>query len=49
MSRTLFQTWETALGVLGLKCVIGLNTRTSVLFAIGVNLIYVLMGALLSR
>jgi hypothetical protein len=49
VSHTLFQTWETALGVLGLKRVIGLNTRTSVLVAIGVNLIYVLMGALFSR
>jgi hypothetical protein len=49
VSHTLFQTWETALGVLGLKRVIGLNTRTSVFVAIGVNLIYVLMGALLSR
>ena len=49
VSHTLFQTWETALGVLGLKRVIGLSTRTSVLVAIGVNLIYVLMGALFSR
>ena len=49
VSHTLFQTWETALGVLGLKHVIGLNTRTSILVAIGVNLIYVLMGALFSR
>jgi len=49
VSHTLFQIWETALGVLGLKRVIGLNTRTSVSVAIGVNLIYVLMGALFSR
>jgi len=49
VSHTLFQVWETALGALGLKRVIGLDTRTSVFVAIGVNLIYVLMGAIFSR
>jgi len=49
VSHTLFQAWETALGALGLERVMGLNTRTSVSVAIGVNLIYVLMGALFSR
>ena len=49
VSHTLFQTWETALGVIGLKRVMGLNTRTSVSVATGVNLIYVLLGALFSR
>lgn len=49
MSRTLFQIGETALGALGLKRVMGLDTRTSVFVAIGVNLIYALMGALSSR
>jgi len=49
VSHALFQVWETALGALGLKRVTGLNTRTSVSVGIGVNLTYVLMGALFSR
>jgi hypothetical protein len=49
VSHALFQVWETALGALGLKRAIGLDTRTSVSIAMGVNLIYVLMGALFSR
>jgi hypothetical protein len=48
-SHSLFQVWETILGIVGFKCVLGLGTRPAVLVAITANLIYVLTGALFSR
>ncbi len=48
-SHSLFQVWETILGIVGFKRVLGLGTRPAVLVAITINLIYVLMGALFSR
>jgi hypothetical protein len=48
-SHSLFQVWETTLGILGFKRVLGLGTRPAILVAIVINLIYVLMGALFSR
>lgn len=49
ISHSIFQIWETVLGIIGLKRVVGLGTRASVLVAVAINLIYVLMGALFSR
>jgi hypothetical protein len=49
ISHSLFQVWEIFLGFLGLKRVLGLDSPTSLLIAIVVNLVYVLMGALFSR
>jgi hypothetical protein len=49
VSHTLVQAWETALGVIGFKRVLGLGTRASVLTALAINLIYILMGALFAR
>jgi hypothetical protein len=48
-SHTLFQVWETALGFVGLKRIVGLDARTALFTAVGVNLLYVLMGAFFSR
>ena len=48
-SHSLFQVWETVLGTVGFKRVLGLRTRPAILVAIAVNLIYVLLGALFSR
>ncbi len=48
-SHSLFQIWETVLGILGLKRVLGLRTRAAILVATVINLVYVLMGALFSR
>lgn len=48
-SHSVFQMWETILGFVGFKRVLGLGTRPAILVAIGINLIYVLMGALVSR
>jgi hypothetical protein len=49
ISHTIIQAWETVLGVIGLKCVVGLRTRAAILVAVSINLIYVLMGALFAR
>ena len=48
-SHSLFQVWETILGIMGFKRILGLGTRPAILIAIVINLIYVLMGALFSR
>ena len=49
ISHSAFQVWETVLGVLGFERVLGLRRRSAVLVAVSANLIYVLMGALISR
>ena len=48
-SHTIIQAWETVLGVIGLKRMVGLGTRAAILVAVSINLIYVLMGALFAR
>ena len=48
-SHSLFQVWETVLGIVGFKRVLDLGTRPAILIAIVINLVYVLMGALFSR
>jgi hypothetical protein len=48
-SHSIFQVWETALGVIGFKSVLGLGTRPALAVALVANLIYVLLGALFSR
>ena len=49
ISHTIIQIWETIIGTIGLKRVVGLRTRTAILVAIAINLIYVLMGGFFSR
>ena len=48
-SHSLFQIWETILGFVGFRRVLGLRTRPAIVVAIAINLIYVLLGALFSR
>jgi hypothetical protein len=49
ISHTIVQAWETVLGVIGLRRVLGLGIRAAILVAVTINLIYVLMGALFAR
>lgn len=49
VSHVLFQIWETVLGVIGLRRVLGIESGISIAVAIAINLVYVMMGAFLSR
>jgi hypothetical protein len=48
-SHALVQLWETALGAVGFRRILGLGSATAIALAVAINVVFSLLGGLFSR